>query len=130
VGGDLTSIRGTTLMLGLLGNFALGILMTIGVGLYGPCMLLVSLLGMNPTTAFPIMMGSCAFLMPIASLKFLKENAADIPVSLALSLSALPGVYLAYRFFQSLNISAIRWLVAIVVIYAGAMLFRAAFAKD
>ena len=49
--------------------------MEVGVGLYGPCMILVALLGMNPTAAFPIMMGSCAFLMPIGSLKFIKQRA-------------------------------------------------------
>ena len=32
--------------------------MTLGIGLYAPCMILVSLLGMTPKAAFPIMMGS------------------------------------------------------------------------
>ena len=36
--------------------------MTLGIGLYAPAMILVSLLGMDPKAAFPIMMGSCAFL--------------------------------------------------------------------
>ena len=40
--------------------------MTLGIGLYAPCMILVSLLGMDPRAAFPIMMGSCALLMPVA----------------------------------------------------------------
>ncbi len=43
--------------------------MTLGIGLYAPCMILISLLGMNPTAAFPIMMGSCAFLMPVGSMQ-------------------------------------------------------------
>ena len=49
--------------------------MTIGIGLYAPCMIMVSLLGMNPIAAFPIMMGSCAFLMPVASLRFIRFGA-------------------------------------------------------
>ena len=126
-GGLATSLTGTRLVVGLVGNFVLGILMTIGVGLYAPCMLLVTLLGINPGTAFPIMMGSAAFLMPIASARFLKENgAASVPVSLALSVSALPGVFLAYKFFTSLDVTKLRWLVAGVVLYTGAMLLRAA----
>ena len=54
-------------LLGLVGNFVLGALMTLGIGMYAPCMILVGLLGMNAKAAFPIMMGSCAFLMPIAA---------------------------------------------------------------
>ena len=63
-------LTGVRLLIGLTGNFVLGALMTLGIGLYAPCMILVSLLGMNPTAAFPIMMGSCAFLMPVSSIKF------------------------------------------------------------
>ena len=64
-GGDTLDLAGVRLAVGLAGNFVLGVLMMLGIGLYAPCMILVSLLGMNPTAAFPIMMGSCAFLMPI-----------------------------------------------------------------
>ena len=66
--GDALELSGTRLWIGIAVNFFLGALMTIGIGLYAPCMILVSLLGMSPTAAFPIMMGSCAFLMPVASL--------------------------------------------------------------
>ena len=55
--------------------FVLGVLMTAGIGLYAPCMALVYFLGMSPAVAFPIMMGSCAFLMPVASSKFILEGA-------------------------------------------------------
>ena len=66
---------GAMLVVGVVGNFMLGALMTLGIGLYAPCMILVSLLGMKPATAFPIMMGSCAFLMPVGSVPFIGEGA-------------------------------------------------------
>ena len=66
-GGEAEGLSGYMLAIGILGNFVLGALMTIGVGLYAPCLLMVSLLGLNQKVAFPIMMGSCAFLMPLAS---------------------------------------------------------------
>ncbi|MGE3189150.1 MAG: TSUP family transporter [Vicinamibacterales bacterium] len=69
-GGTALALSGTKLAIGIGGNFLLGALMTLGVGLYAPCMVLISVLGMDPTAAFPIMMGSCAFLMPVASLQF------------------------------------------------------------
>ncbi len=51
------SLSGAKLAIGFGGNFVLGALMTLGIGLYAPCMILISMLGMNPTAAFPIMMG-------------------------------------------------------------------------
>ena len=67
-------LTGAKLGIGLAGNFVLGALMMLGIGLYAPCMILVYLLGMTPTAAFPIMMGSCAFLMPISSVRFVKTR--------------------------------------------------------
>ncbi|HEY3884961.1 MAG TPA: hypothetical protein VGL62_07125, partial [Vicinamibacterales bacterium] len=64
-GGADLGVRGVKFVVAVGGNFVLGALMSLGIGLYAPCMILVSLLGMNPAAAFPIMMGSCAFLMPV-----------------------------------------------------------------
>ena len=65
--GEEIGLTGGKLVIGIVVNFVLGALMTCGVGLYAPCMALCALLGMNISVAFPIMMGSCAFLMPPAS---------------------------------------------------------------
>lgn len=48
--------------------------MTVGVGLYAPCMAMVYMLGMTPLAAFPIMMCSCAGLQPVASINFIRES--------------------------------------------------------
>ncbi len=73
-GGDALGLDGTKLGLAVVANAMLGALMTLGIGMYGPCMILISLLGMDPKAAFPIMMGSCAFLMPVGS-AFIREKA-------------------------------------------------------
>ncbi len=73
-GGEAIALRGGALILACGINFVLGALMTLGIGLYAPCMIMVSLMGMNPTVAFPIMMGSCAFLMPVAGLQFINDR--------------------------------------------------------
>jgi hypothetical protein len=62
-GGQATGLKGVKLAIAVLANFGLGALMTAGIGLYAPCMALVFVLGMSPEVDFPIMMGSCAFLM-------------------------------------------------------------------
>jgi uncharacterized membrane protein YfcA len=105
------------LWLGLGGNFVLGVLMMLGIGLYAPCMILVSLLGMNPTAAFPIMMGSCAFLMPVSSVRFVRTRTYHVQAALGLALGGLPAVLIAAYLVRSMPLGAVRWLVIVVVVY-------------
>ncbi len=116
-GGDTLGLSGIRLAIGLAGNFGLGILMMLGIGLYAPCMILVSLLGMNPTAAFPIMMGSCAFLMPVSSMRFVRTRSYDAKAALGLALGGFPAVLIAAYLVRSLPLGAVRWLVVAVVIY-------------
>jgi uncharacterized membrane protein YfcA len=128
-GGDTLSLGGVRLAIGLVGSFVLGALMELGVGLYGPCMILVSLLGMNPQAAFPIMMGSCAFLMPVGSVKFLERGRCRLSTVLGLAIGGVPGVLIAAFIVKSLPLNWLRWLVVVVVIYAAVMMLRSAAAE-
>jgi uncharacterized membrane protein YfcA len=119
-------LQGTKLVLGLAGNFALGALMTLGIGLYAPCMILVSLLGMNAKAAFPIMMGSCAFLMPVSSATFVKQEAYALRPALALAIGGVPAVLIAALIIKEMDITYVRWLVVGVVIIAATMMLRSA----
>ncbi|OLC44337.1 MAG: permease [Acidobacteria bacterium 13_1_40CM_65_14] len=116
-GGDTLGLSGARLWSGLGGNFVLGVLMMLGIGLYGPCMILVYLLGMNPTAAFPIMMGSCAFLMPIASMRFVRTRRYHVQATWGLAIGAVPAVLIAAFLVTSLSLTAVRWLVLFVVVY-------------
>jgi uncharacterized membrane protein YfcA len=93
-------------------------------------MILVSLLGMNPTAAFPIMMGSCAFLMPVGSLRFIREESYHFRAALGLAIGGVPAVLLAALIVKSLPLWAVRWLVIAVVLYAAATLLRSAMAES
>ena len=125
-GGTALGLTGTRLAIAVTGNFLLGALMTLGIGLYAPCLILVSLLGLTPTAAFPIMMGSCAFLMPIASARFIRVNRYDLRASLGLAIGSIPAVLLAAFIVKSLPLTAVRWLVIVVVVYTAVGLLRAA----
>src|SRR5476649_2862481 len=116
-GGATLGLAGPRLLIGLGGNFVLGVLMMLGIGLYAPCMILVSLLGMDPIAAFPIMMGSCAFLMPISSVRFVRTRTYDVRATLGLALGGLPAVLIAAFLVRSLPLGAVHWLVVAVVIY-------------
>lgn len=125
-GGDAIGLTGVKLIIGIIGNFILGALMTIGVGLYAPCMALVYALGMSPKVAFPIMMGSCAFLMPAAGMKFVKEGAQDRKASMALTVGGAVGVLIAYYIVKSLDINILTWLVIAVILYTSITMLRSA----
>ncbi len=108
----------------------LGALMTIGVGLYAPCMILVSLMGMNPIAAFPIMMGSCAFLMPFASTRFILSGKLQLQAALGLTLGGIPAVLIAALLVKSLPLYALKWLVVLVVLLTAIQMLRSAFAFE
>jgi uncharacterized membrane protein YfcA len=129
-GGDTLDLSGARLGLGLAVNFGLGVLMMLGIGLYAPCMILVSLLGMNPTAAFPIMMGSCAFLMPTCSVKFVRTQTYHKQAAIGLALGGLPAVLIAAYVVKSLPLDAVRWLVIGVVIYTSINMLATARAVD
>ena len=124
-GSEEIGVRGLKLVLAIGGNFVLGALMTLGIGLYAPCMILVSLLGMSERTAFPIMMGSCAFLMPIGSLRFIREKSYSLRPALGLAIGGVPGVLLAAYIVTSLPLYAVRWLVIVVVVYTAITMLMA-----
>src|SRR5271154_3220048 len=125
-GGTALILDHWRLWAGVIGSFLLGALMTLGIGLYAPCMILVSLLGMDPKAAFPIMMGSCAFLMPVASARFIRAERYSPRVSLGLALGGLPGVLIAALIVKSLPLTAMRWLVVVAVVYAAFTMLRSA----
>ncbi|MBZ2174982.1 sulfite exporter TauE/SafE family protein [Schnuerera sp. xch1] len=122
--GTAVGLTGGKLFIAVIGNFILGALMTAGIGLYAPCMALVYMLGMSPDVAFPIMMGSCAFLMPAASIKFVKEGAYNRKASLAISIFGVIGVLIAVFIVTSLPMNVLTWLVIVVITYTGITLLR------
>jgi uncharacterized membrane protein YfcA len=119
-------LAGAKLVIGLAGNFFLGALMTLGIGMYAPCMILVGLLGMNAKAAFPIMMGSCAFLMPIASARFVQNHAYSLRPALGLAIGGIPAVLIAAFIVKELDIYYVRWLVVGVVVIAATLMLRSA----
>ncbi len=126
VGGEAIGLTGGKLIIAVIANFILGALMTLGIGLYAPCMALVFALGMSPKVAFPIMMGSCAFLMPVAAAKFVQEGAYDRKASMAITIFGVVGVLIAAYIVKTLPLKILTWLVICVIIYTSIAMFRSA----
>jgi uncharacterized membrane protein YfcA len=121
-----TSLIGTRWLLGMAGLFILGALMTLGIGLYAPCLILVTMLGMTEKAAFPIMMGACAFLMPVAVIRFNRARAYHPPAMIGMAIAGIPAVFLAVKWFQDLPMTYVKVLVICVVTYTAISMLRAA----
>jgi uncharacterized membrane protein YfcA len=128
-GGEAIGFAGATLLFATAVNFLLGALNALGIGSYAPSLVVFSLLGMSPRSAFPIMMGSAAYMLPLAGIKFVRARRFDGRAALGMTLGGVPGVLLAAYVVKSLPLDAIRWLVVVVVLYAGVALLRTALAR-
>jgi uncharacterized membrane protein YfcA len=127
LGGEALALAPILFAVAVAGHFIMGVLMMFGIGLYAPSLVLLSLLGLNPTAAFPIMMGSCAFLMPTSSLRFVRSERIDLRIVIGMALGGIPAVLLAAFVVKSLDLVTLRWLVVVVVLYAAVLLLRGAF---
>jgi len=125
-GGIAMTLTGWKFGLAVAINFVLGALMSAGIGLYAPCMITLALLGMHPIAAFPIMMGACALLQPVASLRFFQTGAFAWGPSLGLAFGGVIGVLIAAYIVKTLPLAALRWLVIVVIAYAAFAMLRSA----
>ena len=129
--GNAQGLTGWLLVAGIVGNFILGALMTAGVGLYAPCMAMIFLLGMSLKTAFPIMMGSCAFLMQVAGIRFINKGKYARKPSASIAITGCIGVTLAALLFSfitsfSRSLDILMIIVIIVVLYTSATMLYSA----
>jgi uncharacterized membrane protein YfcA len=127
--GTALGLTGGWLALAVCVNCVLGALMMLGVGLYAPCLILVTLLGMSPLAAFPIMMGSCALLMPVGGLRFVRARRYSAAAALGLAIGGIPGVLCAAFIVRQLSVEWLRWLVVVVVVYAAVLMLWSARAR-
>jgi uncharacterized membrane protein YfcA len=98
----------------------------LGIGNYGPTFVLLSVLGMDPRAAFPIMMGSGAFAALLGCLAFVKRRNQVNQPAIGLTLGGVPGVLVAALLVTGLSIDVLRWLVIVVVVYAAVQMLRSA----
>ncbi len=122
VGTEL-GLRGVKLVIAIVVNFVLGALMSIGVGLYAPCMALCVLLGLDTSCAFPAMMGSCAFLMAFGNgPKFVSAGRYDPVACWTQAIFGAIGVFCAYYIVKSLPLTTLTYVV-VAVCYITSFLF-------
>jgi uncharacterized membrane protein YfcA len=124
--GVALGVAGAKLGIAIVISAFLGALMMLGIGYYAPCLIMISLLGMNPTAAFPIMMGACAFLMPVGSLQFIRKQSYDLRAAIGLMVGGPLAVLIAAFIVKSLPLDYVRWGVVVVVVYTAIGMLRTA----
>ncbi|MBR0374213.1 MAG: sulfite exporter TauE/SafE family protein [Mogibacterium sp.] len=129
--GSEMGLRGIKLIIAIVVNFILGGLMSIGVGLYAPCMALCVILGLDASCAFPAMMGSCAYLMAFGNgPKFIKEGRFDMFACWMMAAGGgLIGVPIAAWIVGSLPIYWLTLMVVIVCFLTSLLYLRDAIKK-
>ena len=124
--GEAFGLAGWRFAVAVTVSFLLGALMCIGIGNYAPLMIMLALLGLHPLAAFPIMMASDGFLQPVASLGFFRSGRFAHGPSLGLACGGVVGALVAFYIVKQLPLTAMRWLVIVVVTYAALSMLRSA----
>lgn len=124
--GVALGLSGLKLGLAVAISFVLGALMMLGIGFYGPCLIMISLLGMDPRVSYPIMMGACAFLMPAGSVQFIKKRSYDLRTALAFLIAGPLAVLIAAPLVDRIPLFWLRILVLVVVLYTAIRMLNSA----
>ena len=129
-GGMATGLPSPEMYIAIGVHFVLGALMAFGIGLYAPSLILLSLLGLDPRLAFPIMMSACAFLMPTTGFSFIRTDRIDLRFCLGMTIGGIPAVLVAALIVKEMPMVWLRWGVVVVVLYASTLLLRSAFKSN
>jgi len=125
-GGTAGSLPFALMIIAIVANFIFGVLLNYGVGNYAPSLAMFSLMGMDPRLAFPIMAAGAGMAGAAAGIRHIRFGEIDLRLALGLTLGGIPAVFVAAFLVKSMPLEMLRWLVLVVVLYAGLVMLRAA----
>jgi len=128
-GGTANTLPPLLAIVAIAANFLFGILLSFGVGNYAPTLAMLSLMGMDPRLAFPIMAAGAGFSGVAAGVQCVRKVDLDWRVVLGLTIGAIPSVLIAAFIVKEMDLVTLRWLVVVVVTYAGLTLLYTASRK-
>ena len=127
VGGTAAGLPPLLTAVAIAASFGFGVLLNFGVGNYAPTLVFLSLLGMDPRLCFPVMASGAALMGTGAGVRHIQFGQMDLKVVVGLALGGIPGVLVAAYIVVSMKLEYLRWLVIVVVVYAAAVMARAAY---
>ena len=123
-------LHGWWLILGIVFNFGIGVLMTMGLGNYAPELIFFSLMGVNPAVAFPVMMLDAALIMPTTALNVIKMDRVSWRGFAGVAIGGVLGVIVAAKFFTSMNVDLLNKLIVVVALWTIFGLLRDSMKKN
>lgn len=118
------------LILGIVFNFGIGVLMTMGLGNYAPELIFFSLMGVNPAVAFPVMMLDAALIMPTTALNVIKMDRVSWRGFAGVAIGGVLGVIVAAKFFTSMDVDLLNKLIVVVALWTIFGLLRDSMKKN
>lgn len=126
-GGTATGLPVGWTIVAIAASFVSGVLLNFGVGNYAPQLVMLSLMGMDPRLCFPIMAAGASLTGSGASVRHIMIGQIDLRIVLGLAIGGVPAVLVAALIVKTMPLDLLRWLVIVVVLYAAAVMARAAF---
>lgn len=117
VGGHLSSLSSSRLVIGFFAMIICGALTSAGIGLFALVQGVLFLLNVSPAVAFPIMTTAGAMQQPLTTLIFLKQKKIPIKKTLVISLSGCLGVLMVLPVFKYFNTQTLHMILISVLIY-------------
>lgn len=125
-GGTAESLPLALTIAAIAANFVFGVLLNFGVGNYAPTLVMLSLMGMDPRLAFPIMATGASLTLAGAGARHVGMGQIDFRIVVGIALGGIPAVLVAALIVKSMPLETLRWLVFVVVLYAAAVMARSA----
>lgn len=126
---DARGLTGIWLLVGMVFDFVVGLLMTMGLGNYAPELIFFSLMGINPSVALPVMMLDASMILVAGSNEFIKSDRVNWPGVLGIIIGGVLGVLTAAVFLSNLDINNLKILVIFIALYTGGTLLRSSILK-
>ena len=126
-GGTAAQLSTELTIVAIVASFGFGILLNFGIGHYAPSLVMLSLMGLDPKLAFPIMATGGAVTIAGAGTRHVLIGHIDLKVALGIAIGGMPAVLLAAFVVRDMPLEMLRWLVMVVVLYASAVMFYEAF---
>ena len=126
IGGTLVGLHGIKLICLWVFGFLLGFIRTFGVATHPLTMSAVYFSGLNPISAYPLMMGSSALANPVAAIQFVRLGAYERRTVLLGCSAGAVGSFVAVHIVKSMNVQLIMWLILGIVLLSSIDLFNQA----
>ena len=129
ISSDVRGLKGIWLLIGVVFDFIIGMLMTMGLGNYAPELIFFSLMGINPSIALPVMMLDASMILTASSMEFIKSDRVHWPGTMGIIIGGILGVLTAAFFLSSLDINNLKILVVFIALFTGGTLLRSSVIK-